>query len=138
MVDFAASIPSFWISPMIRGEPQVGLAHDILWISSRISLATTGGRQGLRTNFGILYDIRNTPFPFPEGEGPGEGSQFRVLSFSLTSYLHVQLSGASSTPAPIRATPTSCRTGAVPAPRSRKRMAKPSSCQVPATGERLR
>ena len=41
-VDFATSIPSFRSSPTIRGEPQVGFACHIAWMSSRTSLATAG------------------------------------------------------------------------------------------------
>ena len=41
-VDLATSMPSFCSSPTIRGEPQVGFACHIVWISSRTSLATAG------------------------------------------------------------------------------------------------
>jgi len=41
-VDFATTIPRLPSSPMIRGDPHVGLALDILRISSRISVATCG------------------------------------------------------------------------------------------------
>jgi hypothetical protein len=41
-VDFATSIPSFRSSPTIRGEPHVGFACHIAWISARTSWATAG------------------------------------------------------------------------------------------------
>jgi hypothetical protein len=41
-VDFATSIRSFRSSPTIRGEPHVGFACHIAWMSSRTSLATAG------------------------------------------------------------------------------------------------
>jgi hypothetical protein len=41
-VDLATSIPSFRNSPTIRGEPQPGLAADILRINALISSDTVG------------------------------------------------------------------------------------------------
>ena len=41
-VDLATSMPSLCSSPTIRGEPQVGFACHIAWMSSRTSWATAG------------------------------------------------------------------------------------------------
>jgi hypothetical protein len=41
-VDWATSMPSLRSSPTIRGEPQVGFACHIAWMSSRTSWATAG------------------------------------------------------------------------------------------------
>jgi hypothetical protein len=45
-VDLATVIPSLRSSPMMRGEPQVGLLHHMSRIKSRTSLEV-GGRLGL-------------------------------------------------------------------------------------------
>jgi hypothetical protein len=41
-IDLATSMPSLYSSPTIRGEPQVGFACHIAWMSSRTSWATAG------------------------------------------------------------------------------------------------
>src|SRR5262245_16755556 len=41
-VDLVTSMPSLCSSPTIRGEPQVGLAGHMSWMSVRISLALEG------------------------------------------------------------------------------------------------
>jgi hypothetical protein len=57
-VDFATSIPIFASSPTIRGDPQSGLAEDILRIRSRTSPETVG-RPGFPDRLSLRQCSRN-------------------------------------------------------------------------------